>query len=95
MFSSSRTRATEIADPTRLEIGDRQGQEVTEQASPELDVDAIGSMCEHISAKGSEDRFEYGDRHETNDDHVERAEAAVHQDLVDDDLKKQRRDERE
>src|SRR5882724_408085 len=77
MFSSSRTRAT---DAPRLEIGDRQGQQVAEQASAELDVDAVRGVCKYICPQDGEDRFEDRDRHETDDDHLEGAETAVNQD---------------
>ena len=39
--------------------------------------------------------LEHRDRHQADDQHVERAQAAMHQHLVDDDLEEQRRDQRE
>ena len=39
--------------------------------------------------------LEHGDRDQPDDQHVERAQAAVDQHLVDDDLEEQRRDQRE
>ena len=44
--------------------------------------------------KRAEDRLEQRDRDEADDQHVERAHAAMHEHLVDDDLEEQRRDER-
>src|SRR5262245_45258633 len=82
-----------IADATRLEIADRQRQQMAEQASAQLHVDAVGGVGKDICAQDSEDRLENRDAHQADDEHVEGAEAAVNEDLVDDDLEKQRRDE--
>ena len=40
-----------IADAPRLEIGDRQRQQMAEQPRPELDVDAVGRVGEQIGAQ--------------------------------------------
>ncbi len=95
MFSSSRTRATEIADPPRLEIGHRQGQQVAEQPRAELDVDAVGGVGEQVGAQDAQNGLESRDRHKADHQHVEGAERAVHQHLVDDHLEEQRRDQAE
>ena len=47
-----------VADPARLEIGDRQRDEMAEQPGPELDVDAVGRVREQIGAQGAENRLE-------------------------------------
>ena len=45
-----------IADPPRLEVGHRQGQQVMEQAGAELDVDAVGGVGEQIGAQDGQRR---------------------------------------
>ena len=84
-----------IADAPRLEIGDRQGQQMAEEPRAELDIDAVGGVREEIGPQPAEHRLEDRDRHQADDQHVERAQAAMHQHLVDDDLEEQRRDQRE
>ena len=80
-----------IADAPRLEIGDRQRQQMAEQPGAQLDVDAVGRVREQIGAQNAQDRLEYADRDKTDDEHVEGAHAAVHEHLVDHDLEEQRR----
>ena len=84
-----------VADAARLEIGDRQRDEMAEQPGPQLDVDAVGRVRKQVGAQGSENRLEHADSHESEDQDVERAQAAMHQHLVDHDLEEQRRDQRE
>ena len=95
MFSSSRTRAATDRRPAAPEVGHRQGQQVMEQAGAELDVDAVGGVGEQIGAQDGHNGLEGGDRQKADHQHVEGAEQAVHQDLVDDDLEEQRRDQAE
>jgi hypothetical protein len=66
-----------------------------EQAGAELDVDAVGGVGEEISAQDGHDGLEGRDREKADHQHVEGTERAVHQDLVDDDLEEQRRDQAE
>ena len=84
-----------IADAARLEIGHRQSQQMMKQARAELDVDAVGGVREEISSQDSQNGFENGDREQADDQHVQRAQAAVHQNLVDHHLEEQRRDQGE
>ena len=84
-----------VADPPRLEIGDRQGHQMAEQPGAQLDVDPVGRMRKKISAQDAEDGLENRNRHQPDDQHIERAQRAMHQHLVDDHLKEQRRDQRE
>src|SRR6516164_8563642 len=68
---------------------------MAEEASAKLYVDAVRGVRKDVVPQDAKDRFEYRDRHQTDDKHVEGAETAVNQHLVDDDLKKQRRNKRE
>ena len=72
MFSSSRTRATELPTPPCLEIGERQGEQVPEEACPELDIDPVRRMREQIDAKPAHDRFEESDADKADDENVKR-----------------------
>ena len=65
------------------------------QARAELDVDAVGGVREEIRPQDSQNSFENRDCQQADDQHVERAQAAVHQNLVDDHLEEQRRDQSE
>ena len=62
---------------------------------PELDVDSVGGVRKQIRAQDAEHRLEYPDCDEPDNEHVERAHAAMDEDLVDDHLKEQRRHQRE
>src|SRR5262249_10310074 len=77
------------------EIGDRQRQQVAKQARSQFDVDAIGGVGKKVGAKDAEDRFENANRHQADNQYIERRHATMHEHLVDDDLKEERRDERE
>ena len=68
---------------------------MAEQAGAQLDVDAVRRVREKIGAQYAEDRFEQRNGDQPNDEHVERAQGATDQHLVDDDLEEQRRDQRE
>src|SRR5215472_2445635 len=68
---------------------------MAEQASAKLYVDAVRGMRKDLVPNDAEGCFEHRDRHQTDDKHVEGAETAVNQPLVDDDLEKQRRNKRE
>ena len=65
-----------------------------EQPRPELDINPIGGVGKQISAQNPQDRLEQADRDEADHQHVERAHAAMHEHLVDHDLKEQRRHQR-
>src|SRR5215468_5820614 len=68
---------------------------MAEQTSAKLYVDAVRGVGKDVVPHDAEDRFEHRDRHQTDDKHIEGAETAVNQHLVDDDLEKQRRNKRE
>ena len=83
-----------IADAARLEVGQRQGQQVAEQPRAELDVDAVGGVGEQIGAQDAQhglERRRSPTRPITSTSSV--VERAVHQHLVDHDLEEQRRDQ--
>jgi hypothetical protein len=84
-----------VADAPRLEIGHRQGQQVAKQARAKFDIDSVGGVREQIGAQDSQHGLEDRDRHQSEDEDVERVQGAVHQHLVDDHLEEQRRDESE
>ena len=67
---------------------------MTKQPGAEFDVDPVGGVGEHIGAQYSENGLEQRNRDKSDHEHVERAEAAVHQHLVDHNLEEQRRDQR-
>ena len=48
-----------------------------------------------IGAQDAENALEHRNRHQADDQDIERGEAAMHQHLVDHDLEEQRRDQRE
>ena len=50
-----------IAGPPRLEIGDRQRQQMAEQPRPEFDVDAVGGVREQIGSQAAENGLEQRD----------------------------------
>ena len=93
MFSSSRTRHR-IADSSSLEVGERQVQQVAQQARAEFNVDAAGGVAEHVGAQHGEYAFEQHHDGQAHHQHVERGEAPVHQHLVHHDLEEQRADQR-
>ena len=63
-----------IADPPRLEIGHRQRQQMAEQPRAEFDVDAVGGVREQIGPQDAQNGLEHRDRHQADDQHVERAQ---------------------
>jgi hypothetical protein len=84
-----------IADPARLEIGDRQRQKVAEQPGAEFHVDAVRRMREQIGAQDVDDGLEHRNGDKPDDQDIERAQRPIDQDLVDDDLEEQRRNQPE
>ena len=75
----------------RLEIADRQPQEMGKQALTEFDVDAIGGVRQRIGAQVLQNDVEQADDHEAGDHHEQGFVTLVRQHLVDDDLEYQRR----
>src|SRR6185312_13851853 len=84
-----------ITDAPGLEIIEWQGEQMTKQPRPKLDIDTVGGIGENIGPQRAQDGFEDRDGGEADDEDFQRADAAMHQDLVDDDLKEERRDQRE
>ena len=82
-----------IADAACLEICDRQRHQMAKQPGAELDVDAVRRVREQMDAQRAENGLEQGQRDEARDQDVERADASMHEHLVDDDLEEQRGDE--
>jgi hypothetical protein len=69
---------------TRLpsKIGQRQLHHMAEQPGAEFYIDAAGGVAEDVGAQGIEDALEDDDDHQTDDQHVERGHAFVHQHFV-------------
>lgn len=65
------------------------------QPRPQLHIDAVRGVGENVCAQGRQDAFK--DRYDDKADnqHIERGQAAMHQHLVDDHLKEERRHKRE
>lgn len=84
-----------IADFADAEVSQRQADKVAEQAGAELNVNPRGGVRESISAQAAEQGFENGDANQGNHQHIEAGQPAVDQHFVNDDLKQQRRYERE
>jgi hypothetical protein len=68
---------------------------VLEEPRAELDVDAVRGVGEDVSPQNAKHGLEHRDGHQPDDEDVEGADAAMHQDLVDHDLEEQRGDEAE
>ncbi len=79
-----------VARPPRLEIGDRQRDQMLEKPRAQFDVDPVGGVREHIGAQASKHRFENRNSEQTEDEHVEGGVSAMRQHLVGDDLEEQR-----
>ena len=61
---------------------------MVEETRPKFDVDAIRRMREQISPQDAENRLKYRYSEQTDDQYVERTQAAVNQNLIDNDLEK-------
>ena len=84
-----------VADPARLEVGQRQRQHVAKQASAEFDIDPARGVAENIVAQRVKDVSKTTTTTRPIDDDVERCQAPVYQHLVHHHLKKERGDESE
>ena len=82
-----------IANPPGLKVGDGQGREMSEQMRAEFHVDAVRRVREKIGPQNSQPGLENGDRDEPEDENVKSGHAAMHEHLIDDDLKEERRNE--
>ena len=85
----------DIAHPARLEIRERQAQQMAEQLRAKRDVDPVRRVREHVRAQPAEHGIEQRHDEQPEREQIERGETAVHEHLVDDDLEEQRGDERE
>ena len=65
------------------------------KTSAELDIDAVGGVGKEIGAQRRQDCFKQGDHGQADHQHLQRADPAMHEDLVDDNLKEKRADQRE
>ena len=84
-----------LADPARLEIGQRQAENVAEQAGAQFHVDLAGGVREEVGAQAVERHLEQGDGQQANGDDLQGGQAVVDQDLVHHNLEEQRGHERE
>ena len=84
-----------LAGRARLEIGERQAEEVGEEAGAELDVDAVGGVVQRIGAQELQQRLEDGEQHHADDQHDQRREPLVDEHLVDHQLEEHRRQQGE
>jgi hypothetical protein len=84
-----------LAGGAGFEIAERQAQQVMEQPLAQLHVDAVGRMRQRIGAQILQHHVEQAENDEPGEDDIERVVALVLQHLVDDDLEKQRRHQRE
>ena len=66
---------------------------MVEQPGAELDINLVGRLTEYEGSERSEDHFEQRDDRKADHQHIKRRKAAMHQHLIDDDLKEQRRNE--
>ena len=66
---------------------------MTEQLGAEQHVDPVGGMRKQIGAQAAEDDLEHRKGQQSDCQNVQRGHPMVHQHLVDDHLKKQRRDQ--
>ena len=84
-----------IADAARLEVGQRQVQQVPKQPRAQFDIDATGGVAEDVGAQRGEYALEH--HHDDQSDHqdVKGRQATVHQHLVHHHLKEQRTDQGE
>jgi hypothetical protein len=88
MIAKNRSRASVIAG---LEIGHRQREQVPKQARAQFDVDPVGCMREQIGSKAAEHDLEHREYAQAERENLQGRQAAVHEDLVDDDLEEERR----
>jgi len=70
-------------------------EEMKEQPLAEFDVDAVRRMRQRVTTQILQGHVEQADDDEPADEHQQRVVAAMRQHLVDDDLKEQRRHQRE
>ena len=80
-----------VPHPTRLEIRQRERQDMAEQLRAESDVNPVRRMRKEIGPQPTQDRIEQRQGNHADRQHMERREALVDEHLVDDDLGEQRR----
>ena len=83
-----------IPDTPRFKIRQRQRQDMSKELRAQLHIDPIRRMREEICAKTAERRIEYRQSHHPDREDMEGGEALMDQDLVDDHLCEQRRQQR-
>jgi len=68
---------------------------VSKQPSAQLDIDAVGRVRKQVGPQDPQHGLEHTYPDKPDDEHIERAHAAVHEHLIDDDLEEEGRDEGE
>ena len=63
----ARAHARHCRPPPCFEIGDRQRDQMLEQPRPQLDIDAVGGMREHIGTQSRKQAFKEGNHHQAKD----------------------------
>jgi hypothetical protein len=84
-----------IRNPPRLEIAQRQTQQMLKDPCTQFHVNTAARVREQVVSNAAQNGFEKRNQAKTDDQHVESGKAAMDQDFVDDDLKKKRRDQPE
>ena len=82
-----------IPHPARLEVGQRQGDQMAIEAGPQLHVDTAGGVGKDIAAQGSQGHLKGNHHQQPNRNHIQGTEAAVHQHLVHHHLEEERGDQ--
>ena len=80
----------DLAGLAGLEIADGQADQMAIELAGELGIDLVGQVTEHLAAQKAVERLGAGQCHHGQGQHVQTAEAAPHQHLVDDVLEQQR-----
>src|ERR1700722_4258399 len=78
-FAHARDR---ITNATGLEIGRRQCQQVLEQPCAEFHIDPVGGVRKKVSSQDAENCFEHCYTEQSDYEQIERADAAVDENLV-------------
>ena len=84
-----------VADAAILEIGERQTEQMAEEAAAQLDVELLAGLRIESSAQPAECDFPERDQNEPDTEHLQRCQAVVCQHLVDNVLEEERRGETE
>ncbi len=72
-----------VSAGSRLEVGQRQLHQVTEQPHAEFHVDAVAGVRHQVGADAAKQHVEQADHHQREDQHVQGGQVVVGEDLVD------------